>query len=68
MTIITKVGASYVNYVNDDTPEVDCFFCNCYQAFSSPRFVRREPGNESRFSELPHRTSFKIDKINKIAI
>ena len=45
MTTITKVGASYVDHMNDDAPEVDNFFCGCYQALSSPRFWRREPGD-----------------------
>ena len=41
MTIITKVGASYVNNMNDDAPEVGTFFHGCYQALSSPRFEER---------------------------
>ena len=47
MTIITKVGASYIDQMNDDTPEVDSFSGRCYQALSSPLFLRREPGNEA---------------------
>ena len=47
MTIITKVGASYIDYKNDDTLEVDTFSLKCYHALSSPRFLRREPGNEA---------------------
>ena len=27
MTIITKVGTSYVEHMNDDTPEIDSFSC-----------------------------------------
>ena len=38
MTIITKVGASYVDHMNGDAPEVDSFFRGCYRALSSPRF------------------------------
>ena len=38
MTIITKVGASYVDHMNDDVPEVDSFSYECYQALSSPCF------------------------------
>ena len=37
MTIIAKVGASYVDHTNDDAPEVDSFFRGCYQ-----RGVRHE--------------------------
>ena len=48
MTIITKVGASYVDHMNDDVPEVDSFSRECYQALSSPPFSRREPGDEAR--------------------
>ena len=47
MTIITKVGVSYNDHMNDDAPEVDSFFCGCYQALSSPPFMRREPGDEA---------------------
>ena len=46
MTIIIKVGTSYVEHMNDDTPEVDSFSCEYYQALSSP-FLRRDPGNEA---------------------
>ena len=38
MTILTKVGASCVDHMNDDVPEVDSFSRECYQALSSPRF------------------------------
>ena len=41
MTIVTKVGVSYVDHINDDTPEVDSFSCGCYQALSSPVFEER---------------------------
>ena len=44
MTIIAKVGASYVDHMNDDTLEVDSFFRGCYQALSSPRFWGESPG------------------------
>ena len=47
MTIITKVGASYVDHMNDDAPEVDSFSRECYQALSSPPFLRRDPGDEA---------------------
>ena len=35
MTIINKVGASYIDHMNDDAPEVDKFYRGCYQALSS---------------------------------
>ena len=44
MTIITKVGASYVDHMNDDAPEVDNFSRGCYQALSSPVFKERAWG------------------------
>ena len=47
MTYSTKVGVSFVDHMNDDTPEVNSFYCGCYQALSSPRFSGREPGNEA---------------------
>ena len=47
MTIVTKVGVSYDDHMNDDAPEVDSFTRECYQALSSPSFMRREPGNEA---------------------
>jgi len=37
MTIIAKVGASYVDHMNEDALEVDSFSCRCYQVLSSPR-------------------------------
>ena len=48
MTYSTKVGVSIVDHMNDDAPEVDSFFRGCYQALSSPPFLRREPGDEAR--------------------
>ena len=50
MTIITKVGASYNDHTNDDTPEVDSFSHGCYHALFPPQFVRREPGTEAKDS------------------
>ena len=38
MTIVTKVGVSNDDHMNDDAPEVDSFSRECYQALSSPRF------------------------------
>ena len=38
MTIITKVRVSHIDHMNDDTPEVDSFSCECYWALSSPHF------------------------------
>ena len=32
MTIITQVGVSYVDDMNDDVPEADRFSRECYQA------------------------------------
>ena len=43
MTIVTKVGVSYIDHMNDDTLEVDSFSHGCYQALSFPHFSRREP-------------------------
>ena len=37
MTIITKVGVSYVVHMNDDALEVNSFSLHCYQALL-PRF------------------------------
>ena len=37
MTIITKVGVSYVVHMNDDALEVNSFSLQCYQALL-PRF------------------------------
>ena len=50
MTIVTKVGVSYIEHMNDDAPdpEVDSFSRGCYQALSSAQFVRREPGTEAK--------------------
>ena len=31
--------------MNSDAPEVDSFYRRCYQALSSPCFLRRKPGN-----------------------
>ena len=50
MTIITKVGMSYTDHMNDDAPEVNTFSCECHQALSSPCFfffLRREPGDKA---------------------
>ena len=44
MTVITKVGASYVDHMNDDAPEVYNFYRGCYQALSSPVFEERAWG------------------------
>ena len=38
MTIITELGASYVDHMNDDVPEVNSFSRECYQALSSTHF------------------------------
>ena len=37
MTIVTKVGVSYVDHMNDDM-KVDSFSHKCYQALSFPSF------------------------------
>ena len=39
MTIITKVGTSYVDHMNDDMPEVDSFSPGCYYALSPPLVI-----------------------------
>ena len=49
MTIISKVGVSYVDHMNDDVPEVDSFSCGCYHTLSFPRFLRRKPGDEANY-------------------
>ena len=36
-------------------PEVDRFSHECYQALSSPHFLRREPGTEARYKETKER-------------
>ena len=38
MTIITKVGVSNDDHMNDDASEVDSFSRECYQALFSPHF------------------------------
>ena len=44
MTIITKVGASYADHMNDDAPEVDNFSHGCYQVLSSAHFLGESLG------------------------
>ena len=41
MTIITKVGVSYVDHMNDDEPEVDSFSHEFSQALASSHFEER---------------------------
>ena len=41
MTVITKVGAYYIDHMNDDTPKVNSFSLQCYQALSFPLFEER---------------------------
>ena len=56
MTIVTKVGVSYDDHMNDDAPEVDSFSRGCYQALSSPRF-----GGESLGTRLsPYHLSLQV--------
>ena len=43
MTIISKVGASYVDHMNDDVPEVDSFSRGCYHT-PTPIFEERTWG------------------------
>ena len=38
---------SFVDHMNGDAPEIDSFYRRCYQALSSPCFLRRKPGNEA---------------------
>ena len=40
MTIITKVGASYADHMNDDMPEDNSFSRGCYQAVLSVYVIR----------------------------
>ena len=61
MTIITKVGVSYVDHMDDDMPEVDNFSCGYYQALTSPCFLRREPGTEAR-AHYSHTESLPVDR------
>ena len=44
MTIVTKVGMSYIDHTNDDVPEVESFSSGCFQALSSPRFWGESQG------------------------
>ena len=39
MTIITKVGASYADHMNNDVPEDDSFSRGCYQAVLSVHVI-----------------------------
>ena len=48
MTIITIVGASYIDHTNDDVPKVDSFLANVTRLSPPPFFLRREPGNKAR--------------------
>ena len=41
MTVITKVGAYYIDHMNDDALEVNSFSLQCYQALSFPLFEVR---------------------------
>ena len=42
MTTVTYVGVLYADHMNDDTPEVNCFYHKCYQAlFYPPNFEER---------------------------
>ena len=50
MTIITEVGAFYIDHMTDDAPEVDSFSRGCYQALSSPRFWGESLGMTLAFS------------------
>ena len=47
MTIFTKVGASYVDHMNDDMPEVDSFFLRMLPGSLLPVFLKREPGDKA---------------------
>ena len=60
MTNVTKVGVSYDNHMNDDAPEVDSFFRGCYQALSSPRFLRREPGDEATWARAITPVQYRV--------
>ena len=54
MTIITKVGVSYVDHTNDDGLEVDNFSRGCYQPLSSPHFWGESLGmRPSKANPLP---------------
>ena len=41
MTIITIVGASYIDHMNDDAPEVDSFLTNVHRLSPSSIFKER---------------------------
>ena len=48
MTTVTKVGVSYIDHMNDDTPEVDSFSRGDVTRLSTPPTFRGEPGNKAR--------------------
>ena len=50
MTIITKVGASYIDHMNDDVLKTTAFLTNVTR-LSPPPFLRREPGDEARIGQ-----------------
>ena len=45
--IITKVGASYIDHMNDDALEVDSFSLDVTR-LSPPLLLRREPRDEAK--------------------
>ena len=47
MTIITEVGASYIDHMND-VLEVNSFLTNVTRSLLPHFFGRREPGNKAR--------------------
>ena len=47
MTIVTKVGVSYDDHMNDDALEVDSFFSWMLPGSLLPPFLRREFGTEA---------------------
>ena len=44
------MGASYVDHMNDDAPEVDNFFPRMLPGSLLPPFLRREPGDEATYA------------------
>ena len=44
MTIVTKVGVSYDDHMNDDAPEVDSFSCDITRLSPPPIFEERAWG------------------------
>ena len=53
MTIITKVGGSYVDHINDDAPGSRQLFLWMLPGSLLPLVLRREPGDEASLVPRP---------------